>query len=322
MIRIGIVGYGNLGKSVARELKNNSDMVLVCIFSRRDKKLFKDDFLFDSYDNIKSYKGKIDVMIMCGGSQKDLPEQSREVLKDFCIVDSFDTHQKILEHFGALNEIGIKNKTLGLCSCGWDPGLFSLMRVLFSGLSTNSHFHTFWGDGVSEGHSDAIRKIDEVLDARQYTILNKQALNLVRSGKKVDFKPSDKHKRECYVAIKRGAKKEEIEQKIKSMPYYFCDYETNVHFLPLKKLKEEHNKLYHAGVVSGFFDSTNGNKSFFEFSLKLDSNPDFTASVLICFSRAVYKLFQEGKVGCLTVFDIPPKYLLNISYDDIIKNYL
>ncbi|MBR1925596.1 MAG: diaminopimelate dehydrogenase [Clostridia bacterium] len=322
MIRIGIVGYGNLGKSVARELKNNSDMILVCIFSRRDKKLFKDEYFFDSYNNIKSYKGKIDVMIMCGGSQKDLPEQSPEVLKDFCIIDSFDTHQKILEHLKKLNKVGTQNKTLGLCSCGWDPGLFSLMRVLFSSFSKNSHFHTFWGDGISEGHSDAIRKIDGVLDARQYTILNKQALNLVRSGKRVNLSPSDKHKRECYVAIKKGAKKDEIEQKIKSMPYYFLDYETNVHFLPQKKLEKEHNKLYHAGVVSGFFDSKSGNESFFEFSLKLDSNPDFTASVLICFSRAVYRLYQEGKVGCLSVFDVPFKYLSPICYEELIKSYL
>ena len=323
MIRVGIVGFGNLGKAVLSQIRAYRRFKLVCVFSRRDKNLFGEKGVkFDDYENIKNYKGKIDVMILCSGSFSDLEVQSAEVLKDFCIIDSFDTHKKLVSHYNKLERIGNENNTLALVGCGWDPGLFSMMRLLFYSISPKMYQQTFWGKGVSQGHSDAIRRIDGVLDARQYTVPKQSAISSIKRGETKDFTPREKHLRECFVVAKDEGEQNRIEREIKSMPNYFRDYDTIVHFVSKQELFKNHKKLNHGGKVLASFLSQNNNKSKLEFSINLESNPDFTASVLICFCGALFKMFSEGKRGAITVFDVPLRYLSFDHFKTQIKNYL
>ncbi len=322
MIRIGIVGFGNLGKAVFNCVKSFNDLKLVCIFSRRDLKDFDfKNIKVEKYENISCYKNKIDVMIMCGGSKKDLMFQSPEVLKNFCIIDSFDTHAKIFEHYKNLNEVGTSSKKLALLSCGWDPGLFSMMRLLFFGVS-NKEPTTVWGNGVSQGHSDAIRKIDGVLDARAYTICKTGILKKVLCGKEENISPQKIHIRKCFVAIKKGASKNIIKEQIKSMPNYFLGYQTKIKFIKQETLNKKHAKLFHGGSVVCGFKTNQNNLEKMHFSLKLESNPDFTASVLLMFARAVYKMFGEKRYGAITVFDVPFSYLSQLKKENLLKKYL
>ncbi len=322
MIKIGIVGFGNLGKAVFNCVKNFKDIKLICVFSRRDLKNFSnEEILFDKYENISQYKNKIDVMIMCGGSKSDLRWQSPEVLKDFCVVDSFDTHAKIFDHFQTLNTVGRKNQKLSLLSCGWDPGVFSLMRILFSSIA-NKTPTTFWGNGISQGHSDAIRRIDGVLDARAFTLLKHGVVKKVLCGKVEKISPQKAHKRKCFVAIKDGVSKNKIKEKIKLMPNYFLGYKTQVKFLKQKVLNKNYSNLFHGGCVACCFKSFENNLHKMCFSLKLESNPEFTASVLLCYSRALYKMFCEKNFGAITVFDIPFSYLSCYSKDELLKKWL
>lgn len=309
-IRIGIVGYGNLGKGVISAIKQNDDMELIAVFTRRDpEKLQISGINVQKVDNLGDFVGKIDVMVMCGGSATDLPTQSPQVLQKFNIIDSFDTHAKIPEHFDTLDKVGKENKTLGLLSAGWDPGLFSMARILFRSITPQGTDYTFWGKGVSQGHSDAIRRIEGVADAVQYTIPREEALSAVRSGQNPTLTTRDKHLRECFVVLENGANSAEIEEKIKKMPNYFSDYETAVHFVSAEELHKNHSTLPHGGFVCRSAESSNNNKFLMEFSLKLDSNPEFTASILIAYARAIYRLATEGKCGAVTVFDIPLSYL-------------
>ncbi len=305
-IRIGIVGYGNLGRGVEAAIGQQKDMSLEAIFTRRDPaSLNVSGVVVDSIDNIENYVSKIDVMILCGGSAKDLPVQSPAVLENFCIVDSFDTHAKIPAHFARLDEVGKRTGNLGLLSSGWDPGIFSMMRILFESIAPDGETYTFWGKGVSQGHSDAIRQIEGVKNAVQYTIPREDALEAVRSGVRPDLSTKDKHLRECFVALEEGADADDIIRQIKTMPNYFADYETIVHIVTEEYLAQEHNELPHGGIVTRTANSAKYNNFMMEFNLKLDSNPEFTGSVLGAYARAVYRMNEEGKTGAITVFDVP-----------------
>ena len=319
MIKVGIVGYGNLGRGVALAVDKAVDMECVGIFTRRDPKALNPviDFPVYSMSELINFKEKVDVLLLCGGSATDLPSTTAELLKDFNTVDSFDTHAKIPEYFEKLDKVAKENGTLSAISIGWDPGLFSIMRMLFGAVLPDGADYTFWGKGVSQGHSDAIRRIEGVKNAIQYTIPREQALEKVRSGACPDLSTRDKHLRECFVAIEEGANKQEIEQKIKSMPNYFADYDTIVNFVSEQEVKEMQKKLSHGGFVIRTGKTTEQNSHIVEFSLKLDSNPEFTASVLTAYARAVARLKEEGKTGCLTVYDIPLKYLSPMDEDSL-----
>ena len=319
-IKVGIIGYGNLGKGVEKALLKTKDMELIAVFSRRDPKTvqtIKTPVI--SVAEIKNYVGKIDVMVLCGGSATDLMEQTKEYVKYFNVIDSFDTHAKIPEHFKDVDEIGKQNGTLGAISIGWDPGLFSMMRTLFASVLPSGEDYTFWGKGVSQGHSDAIRRIEGVLDAKQYTVPIESAVERVRKGENPALSTREKHKRECYVVLKEGADAKKVENEIKTMPNYFADYDTTVHFISMEEFKKNHASLPHGGFVLRSGD-TGENKHVLEFSLKLDSNPEFTASVLVAFTRAVYVMRKEGKVGAITCLDVPLKYLSETSYEELIKH--
>lgn len=325
-IRVGIYGYGNLGRGVECAIKQNDDFELVGIFTRRSPETVKTIFntpVF-STSNVLSFKDKIDVIIICGGSATDLPYQTPELAKNFSVVDSFDTHAKIPEHFSKVNEVCLKNSTTTLISGGWDPGMFSLNRLFASSVLADSKFYTFWGKGVSQGHSDAIRRIDGVLDAKQYTIPVEDALNRVRSGENPDLSTREKHIRECFVVANDGADKNRIENEIKTMPNYFADYDTIVHFISKEELIRDHSGIPHGGFVicSGKTGKNLENNHVIEYSLKLDSNPEFTSSVLVAYARAVAKLSKEKSYGCKTVFDIPPAYLSKLSPEELRKNLL
>lgn len=323
MIKVGIIGYGNLGKGAEKAVCAAKDMALAGVFTRRDPSGVKtvSGAKVYSADDLKDFVGKIDVMILCGGSATDLPKQTAEYVKMFNTVDSFDTHAKIPEHFAAVDKAAKESGKIGLISVGWDPGLFSMARLLFGAVLPDGNDYTFWGRGVSQGHSDAIRRVAGVKDARQYTVPVEQAVEAVRRGENPQLTTRDKHKRECYVAAEEGADLARIEKEIKEMPNYFADYDTTVHFISEEELKEKHGGLPHGGFVlrSG---ATGGNKHLLEFSLKLDSNPEFTASVLTAYARAVVKLSKEGVSGAKTVFDIPLKYLSDKEYGDIIAHLL
>lgn len=322
-IKVGVVGYGNLGKGVLCALKQVQDFELVALFTRREPdKLGLTDIKVENILDIKSYKNKIDILILCGGSATDLPKQSPELLKDFCIIDSFDTHANIPEHYKTLDEIGKKSDTLALLSVGWDPGLFSMARILFNSIAPNGKDYTFWGKGVSQGHSDAIRRISGVKNAVQYTIPKDEAIENVRNGCMPDLKTKDKHLRECFVVLDTNANADLIEQEIKQMPNYFAEYETIVHFISDEEFKEKHSAMPHGGFVFRSAKSANNNNFLMEFSLKLDSNPEFTASVMVAYARAVYRLFKQGKRGAVTVFDIPLKLLSTLSEDEQRKQLL
>ena len=321
MIRIGINGYGNLGKGVEKVIKKNPDMELVAIFSRRGKEGMVSDGGTPIYalTTIANYKDRIDVLILCGGSATDLPVQGPEMAKLFNTIDSFDTHAKIPEYYEEMNKVAKENGHLSLISCGWDPGLFSLARTLFSSILPDGKDYTFWGKGVSQGHSDAIRRIEGVQDARQYTVPVDEAVEQARSGKHPDLTTRQKHTRECYVVAKEGADLQKIEKEIVEMPNYFADYDTTVHFISEEEMKRDHSGLPHGGCVirTGVTGMDNEHKHVIEYNLKLDSNPEFTGSVIAAYARAAYRMSKEGMSGCKTVFDIAPAYLSSRSAEDL-----
>ena len=311
MIKVGIVGYGNLGRGVCLAVDKAKDMECVGVFTRRAPESLKlaVDFPVYSIHDLRNFKGEIDVLLLCGGSATDLPNTTAELLKDFNTVDSFDTHAKIPEYFAKLDRVAKENGTLSAISIGWDPGLFSIMRMLLGAVLPDGNDYTFWGKGVSQGHSDAIRRIKGVKNGIQYTIPKEQALESVRSGLNPNLSTREKHLRECFVAVEDGEDKQRIESEIKNMPNYFADYDTIVNFVTDEEVKEMQKKLSHGGFVFRSGKTTEENSHLVEFSLKLDSNPEFTASVLTAYARAISKLAKEGKTGCLTVFDIPLSYL-------------
>lgn len=323
-IRIGIVGYGNLGRGVQYAVQQNPDMETVAVFTRRAPGSVTTvlPVQVEPYEAMKNYVGKIDVMILCGGSATDLPVQSAEVVRLFNTVDSFDTHAKIPEYYSKLNEAAEKSGHVGAMSIGWDPGLFSLARIYFGSALADGSTYTFWGKGVSQGHSDAIRRVKGVKDARQYTVPVESALERVRAGENPVLTTREKHTRECYVVAEEGADLARIEREIKEMPNYFADYDTTVHFITEEELKEKHSGIPHGGFVLRSGKSAADNRFLMEFSLRLDSNPEFTSSVLVAYARAVARLADEGKTGAVTVFDIAPKYLCPLSEGDQRKELL
>ena len=322
MIRIGIFGYGNLGRGVEAAILQNPDMTLAAVFTRRDPSTLKiqtEGVPVLHVDDAPSMTDKIDVMVLCGGSATDLPTQTPAIASLFNCVDSFDTHAKIPEHFAAVNEAAKASGNLAMISVGWDPGLFSLMRAYTGAVLPCGKDYTFWGKGVSQGHSDAIRRIDGVIDARQYTVPVDEALSAVRSGSAPDLTTRQKHTRECFVVAAEGADKARIEQEIVTMPNYFADYDTTVHFISLEELRRDHSGIPHGGFVirsgkTGFSESSN---NIIEFSLKLDSNPEFTSSVIVAYARAIYRLSAEGVSGAKTVLDIPPAYLSPLTPEEL-----
>ena len=319
MIKVGIVGYGNLGRGVTLAVSQAKDMECVGIFTRRAPESVKPAINFPVYsiEKLIEFKGKVDVLLLCGGSATDLPNNTAGILKDFNTVDSFDTHAKIPEYFAKLDKVAKENGTLGAISIGWDPGVFSIARMLFGAVLPNGNDYTFWGKGVSQGHSDAIRRIAGVKNAIQYTIPKEQALSSVRNGENPNLKTRDKHLRECFVAVEDTADKAVIEKAIKEMPNYFADYDTIVNFVTEEEVKKMQQKLSHGGFVFRSGSTTEENAHLLELSLKLDSNPEFTGSVLTAYGRAVARLSKEGKTGCVTVFDIPLKYLSPESEEDL-----
>ena len=327
MIRVGILGYGNLGKGVESAICQNPDMELAAVFTRRDPKDLKirmENVPVLSESSLLEMKDKIDVLILCGGSATDLPKQTPEYAKYFNVVDSFDTHAKIPEHFEAVDEAAKKNKTTAMISVGWDPGMFSLNRLYGNVILPEGKDYTFWGKGVSQGHSDAIRRVEGVKDAKQYTIPVEEALEAVRSGSNPELTTRQKHIRECFVVAKEGADLVKIEETIKNMPNYFADYDTTVHFISEEELKANHSGIPHGGFVlrSGVTGMDKEHKHLIEYSLKLDSNPEFTASVIVAYARAAYRMSKEGMTGCKTVFDVPPAYLSPLSGEELRKNLL
>lgn len=325
-IRIGIVGYGNLGRGVESAVTHSQDMELVGVFSRRDPSDVKTVTNIPAYhmDDLLKMKDKIDVLVLCGGSANDLPTQTVELAEHFNVVDSFDTHAKIPEHFAHVDEASKRNKNISIISVGWDPGLFSLNRLYGQAILPNGNDYTFWGKGVSQGHSDAIRRIEGVVDARQYTIPVEVALESVRNGENPTLTTREKHIRECFVVVEEGADVQKIEREIKSMPNYFIDYDTTVHFISNEELQRDHKGIPHGGVVlrSGTTGINNENKHVIEYKLTLDSNPEFTSSVLVAYARAAYRMHNEGMFGCKTVFDIAPAYLHAASGEELRKNLL
>ena len=326
MINIGIMGYGNLGKGVEIASQVNDDINLVAIFTRRDPKDIKTLYNTKvvSVSEIENYKDKIDVLIICGGSATDLPYLTPKYAKMFNVIDSFDTHANILTHFDNVNKEALSSNHIALISCGWDPGLFSLNRLMAESILNDGNTYTFWGKGVSQGHSDAIRRIDGVKKAVQYTIPIEDALNKVRNNENPNLTTREKHLRECYVVAYENADKEKIEKEIKTMPNYFAEYDTIVHFIDEETFNKEHSKMPHGGFVirSGKTGANKENNQIIEYSLKLDSNPEFTSSVLVCYARALYKMYKEGITGAKTVFDIPPVYLSNKSNIDLLHDLL
>ncbi|MDY3031824.1 MAG: diaminopimelate dehydrogenase [Clostridia bacterium] len=326
-IRIGILGYGNLGRGIECAIRQNDDMELAAVFTRRDPSTVKintEGVGVYSVDEAVSMKDKIDVMILCGGSATDLPVQTPEYAKYFNVVDSFDTHAKIPEHFANVDKAAKESGKIGIISVGWDPGMFSLNRMYAGAILTDGADYTFWGRGVSQGHSDAIRRIEGVKDARQYTVPVEDALNAVRSGENPELTTRQKHTRECYVVAEEGADKARIEHEIKTMPNYFADYDTTVHFISEEELQRDHAGIPHGGVVirTGKTGLNGENKHIIEYHLKLDSNPEFTSSVLVAYARAAYRMNQEGASGCKTVFDIAPAYLSSKSGEELRKTLL
>jgi len=321
-IRIGIFGYGNLAKGVELAVRKCPDMELAAVFTRRDPagvKIKTDGVPVYHADDAVKYKDDIDVMVLCGGSATDLPEQTPEMAKYFNVIDSFDTHAKIPQHFENVDKIAKESGKVGIISVGWDPGMFSLNRMYAGAVLPDGEDYTFWGKGVSQGHSDAIRRIDGVLDARQYTIPKEDALEAVRSGKAPELTTRDKHLRECFVVAEEGADLDRIKNEIVTMPNYFADYDTIVNFISMDELNANHSGIAHGGFVirSGKTGANGENKHIIEYSLKLDSNPEFTAPVLVAYARAAYRLNKEGVKGCKTVFDIAPAYLSDKSAEEL-----
>lgn len=325
-IRIGIVGYGNIGRGVEQAIKRNEDMELAAVFTRRDPasvKVATEGAKVVHMDDMLSMKGDVDVMVLCGGSATDLPVMGPEIAANFNTIDSFDTHAKIPEYFANVDKAAKEGNNISIISVGWDPGMFSLNRMYANAILTNGKDYTFWGKGVSQGHSDAIRRIPGVKNAIQYTVPVDEAVDQVRSGSEPKLTTRDKHTRECYVVAQEGANKAEIENAIKTMPNYFDEYNTTVHFISEEELKRDHSKMPHGGFVIRTGETgEEGNKHVIEYSLKLDSNPEFTASVLIAYARAAYRLNQKGENGARSVFDIAPALLSMKTPEQLRKEIL
>ena len=322
-MKIAIYGYGNLGRGVECAVNAASDAELFGVFTRRAPDTVKTVSGANVYhvDDILKYKDDIDVVVICGGSATDLPEMTPSLAKDFCVVDSFDTHAKIPEHFANVDTVAKENNHTALISGGWDPGMFSINRLYASAILPDGKDYTFWGKGVSQGHSDAIRRIDGVKDAKQYTVPIDEALTAVRSGSEPELTTRQKHLRECFVVAEDGADLDRIENEIKTMPNYFADYDTIVHFISEEELKRDHAGIPHGGFVirTGKTGANKENNHIIEYSLKLDSNPEFTASVLVAYARAINKLYNRGDYGCKTVFDIAPADLSPLSNEELRK---
>lgn len=321
-IRIGIMGYGNLGRGVECAVRQNPDMTLAAVFTRRDPKtvsILTEGVPVYPASQALEHKDEVDVLILCGGSATDLPVQTPEYARHFHVIDSFDTHARIPQHFAAVDDSAKAGGKVAVISCGWDPGLFSLNRLYARAILPQGADYTFWGKGVSQGHSDAIRRVEGVADAKQYTIPIQSALDAVRSGSEPDLTTRQKHLRECFVVAKEGADKAKIENDIKTMPNYFDEYDTIVHFISQEELDRDHSGIPHGGFVirSGKTGWEGENTHIIEYSLKLDSNPEFTTSVLLAYARAAYRLGQEGVSGCKTVFDIAPAYLSPLSGEEL-----
>ena len=325
-IRIGIVGYGNIGRGVELAIKRNEDMELAAVFTRRDPasvKVATEGAKVMHMDDMLSMKGDVDVMVLCGGSATDLPVMGPEIAANFNTIDSFDTHAKIPEYFANVDKAAKEGNNIGIISVGWDPGMFSLNRLYAESILVQGSTYTFWGKGVSQGHSDAIRRIPGVKNAIQYTVPVDEAVDQVRSGSEPKLTTRDKHTRECYVVAQEGANKAEIENAIKTMPNYFDEYNTTVHFISEEELKRDHSKMPHGGFVIRTGETgEEGNKHVIEYSLKLDSNPEFTASVLIAYARAAYRLNQKGENGARSVFDIAPALLSMKTPEQLRKEIL
>ncbi len=325
-IRVAIFGYGNLGRGVEAAVTNAPDMSLCGVFTRRAPESVKTETGVSVYSEsaLPDFKDKIDVLILCGGSANDLPTQTPSLARDFNVIDSFDTHARIAEHFAKVDASARKGGKIALISVGWDPGMFSLNRLIAQAVLPNGNDCTFWGKGVSQGHSDAIRRIEGVLDARQYTIPVDSAIERVRAGENPALTTREKHTRECFVVAREGADLARIEKEIKEMPNYFADYDTTVHFISMEELLRDHKGIPHGGVVlrSGKTGLSGEYNNVIEYSLKLDSNPHFTASVITAYARALYRLHQKGEQGCKTVFDIPPVLLHPQSPEELYKTIL
>ena len=321
-IRIGIVGYGNLGRGVEAAISQNPDMELVAVFTRRDPstvQITTEGVGVYLVEDAQNYKEQIDVMILCGGSATDLPEQVPHFAQWFNTIDSFDTHAKIPEFFEAADKVSQENGTIAVISVGWDPGLFSLNRLLGETVLPVGNTYTFWGDGLSQGHSDAVRRIAGVKNAVQYTLPIKEAVDRVRSSENPELSTREKHARECWVVLEEGADASAIEKEIKEMPNYFADYDTTVNFITEEELIRDHSGIPHGGFVfrTGKTGWDNEFDNVIEYSLKLDSNPAFTSSVIVAYARAVFRMYNEGMFGCKTVFDVPPAYLTTMSNEEI-----
>jgi diaminopimelate dehydrogenase len=327
MIRIGIMGYGNLGRGVENAIRHNPDTELAAVFTRRDPaslKIATENVPVVSAAKAAEWKDKIDVLILCGGSATDLPKMTPEYAALFNVVDSFDTHARIPEHFKNVDEASKKAGKVSVISIGWDPGLFSLNRVLGDAILPGSRNYTFWGKGVSQGHSDAIRRIPGVKNAKQYTIPVEKAIEEIRAGKTPELTAREKHTRECFVVLKDGADPKAVETAIKTMPNYFADYDTTVHFISDEEFRKNHSGMAHGGFVltSGRTGKDDENGHVIEYRLKLDSNPEFTSSALLCYARAAYRLNQKGESGCRTILDIPAALLSPKSHEELISTLL
>ena len=319
-IRVGILGYGNLGRGVEASIAQNPDMELKAVFTRRNPETLKIETQSAKVlhiDEAKNMTNDIDVLIICGGSATDLPEQTPEFVSMFNVIDSFDTHANIPTHFANVDKAAKAAGKIGIISCGWDPGMFSLNRLYAGCILPQGTDYTFWGRGVSQGHSDAVRRIEGVLDARQYTIPVEAALEAVRAGENPELTTRQKHTREVFVVAAEGADTAKIEKEIKEMPNYFSDYDTTVYFIDAETMKKEHAGLPHGGFVIRTGETKNGNKHLIEYRLQLDSNPEFTGSVLVAYARAAYKMAQEGMSGAKTVFDVAPAYLSALSGEEL-----
>lgn len=321
-MKIGIMGYGNLGRGIECAIKQNPDMELTAVFSRRDPstvKILTEGVKVYPADDAVKMKDQIDVLILCGGSATDLPVQTPEYAKYFNVVDSFDTHARIPEHFENVDASAKENGNIAVISCGWDPGMFSLNRLYANCILPQGKDYTFWGKGVSQGHSDAIRRVEGVKNGKQYTIPVESALEKVRNGENPELTTREKHVRECFVVAEEGADKAKIEKEIKEMPNYFADYDTTVHFISEEELLKDHSGIPHGGFVirSGKTGWNEENNHIIEYSLKLDSNPEFTASVIVACARAAYRMKKEGMTGCKTIFDIAPAYMSPLDGADL-----
>lgn len=323
-IKIGILGYGNLGRGVEAAVKKNDDVELVAVYTRRNPDSLKvaSGAPVKSVSDLETGKEDIDVLVICGGSATDLPEMTPKFAAMYNVIDSFDTHAKIPTHFANVDAAAKAAGKIGIISSGWDPGMFSINRLYSTCILPDGKDYTFWGKGVSQGHSDAVRRIDGVVDCRQYTIPVPEALEKVRSGADPELTTREKHTRECFVVAEEGADLARIENEIKTMPNYFSDYDTTVHFISAEEMARDHSGLPHGGSVIYSGTTSEGTKHVIEYSLKLDSNPEFTGSVIIAYARAAYKMNAEGQSGAKTVFDIAPAYLSAKSGDELRAHYL